>query len=76
MKRLLQHQRVSGTTEDDLTDDTPLLGIVITTFRGMAARYNYLGPDRPDAVFRHQRVLPSNVSSDDWVAQEVEKGWP
>ena len=42
---------VSGSDEDDLTDDVPLEGIDITTFRGIAARCNYLGPDRPDALF-------------------------
>ena len=40
---------VSGIDEDDLPDDTPLLGLDIAMFRGTAARCNYSGPDRPDA---------------------------
>ena len=39
---------VSGQEEDDLDDDEPLRGGDITGFRGVAARCNYLGPDRPD----------------------------
>ena len=42
---------VSGTDEDDLTDDTLLLELDIITFRGIAARSNNLGPGRPDALF-------------------------
>ena len=42
---------LSGQDEDDLPDDVPLTGSDITCFRGVAARCNYLGPDRPDAGF-------------------------
>ena len=42
---------VSGQEEDDLDDDEPLRGGDITSFRGVAARCNYLWPDRPDCNF-------------------------
>jgi hypothetical protein len=42
---------VSGQDEDDLPEDLPLVGSDITCYRGVAARCNYLGPDRPDACF-------------------------
>ena len=42
---------VSGTEEDDQEDDTELQGEQVRMFRGIAARLNYLGPDRPDALF-------------------------
>lgn len=42
---------VPGTEEDDLPEDVPLQGENIRCFRGVAARCNYLGPDRPDAQF-------------------------
>jgi hypothetical protein len=42
---------VSGQDEDDLPEDVPLIGNDITCYRGVAARCNYLGPDRPDANF-------------------------
>ena len=71
----LTSENVSGTDEDDLTDDTSLLGFDITTFRGIAVRCNY-GPGQARCAFHHQRALPRNVSSDDWVALEVEEVWP
>ena len=42
---------VSGVEEDDADDDEELLGAAIKEYRGLAARCNYLGPDRPDALF-------------------------
>ena len=40
---------LSGTDEDDLTDDTPLENLISP--RCVALQLNYLGPDRPDALF-------------------------
>ena len=42
---------LGGQDEDDLPEDTPLVGSDVTSFRGVAARCNYLGPDRPDCNF-------------------------
>ena len=42
---------VSGADEDDTEDDTPLVGEEVTRYRGIIARCNYLGADRPDALF-------------------------
>ena len=42
---------LSGSDEDDLPEDTPLTGQDVSSFRGVAARCNYLGPDRPDANY-------------------------
>ena len=42
---------LSGADEDDLEDDVPLQGQDVTSYRGVTARCNYLGPDRPDAQF-------------------------
>ena len=42
---------VSGVDEDDLPDDHPLSAVNVRNFRAVAARCNYLGPDRPDAQF-------------------------
>ena len=42
---------VSAQDEDDLDDDERLRGNDFTCFRGVVARCNYLGPDRPDCNF-------------------------
>ena len=42
---------VSGVEEDDNDDDVPFIGENITRYRGVIARCNYLGADRPDALF-------------------------
>ncbi len=42
---------VSGADEEDNDDDVPLVGEDITRYRGVIARCNYLGADRPDALF-------------------------
>jgi hypothetical protein len=42
---------VSGAEEEDTDTDTPLVGDDITKYRGVIARCNYLGADRPDALF-------------------------
>ena len=42
---------VSGPDEDDNDEDTPLVGEDVTRFRGVIARCNYLGTDRPDCLF-------------------------
>ena len=42
---------IGGQDEDDLPEDIPLTGSDISCFRGVAARCNYLGPDRPDCNF-------------------------
>ena len=42
---------VSGAEEDDLEADEKSQGELIRSYRGLAARCNYLGPDRPDALF-------------------------
>ena len=53
----LQHEKsvatpgVGGQDEDDLEDDVPLTGDDVTAYRGVAARYNYLGPDRTDCNY-------------------------
>ena len=41
---------VSGNDEEDLDTDFPLVGDDITKYRGVIARCNYLGTDRPDAL--------------------------
>ena len=51
----------SGTDEDDLTDDTPLEGIGITTFGGIAVCCNCFGPDRPDAFFAIRRIAKVRI---------------
>ena len=40
----------SGADEDDIDDDVPLVGAVITSYRGVIARCNYLGSDRPECI--------------------------
>ena len=47
---------MSGAEEDDLEDDTPLVGEDIMRYRGIIARCNYLGADRPDALFASRRA--------------------
>ena len=47
---------VSEQDEDDLEDDVPLVGPDITCFRCVAARCNYLGPDRPDVQYDAKEV--------------------
>ena len=42
---------LSGADEDDNEDDVPLVGSDITSYRGVIARCNYLGSDRPDCSF-------------------------
>ena len=42
---------VSGNDGEDLDTDVPLVGDDITKYRGVIARCNYLGTDRPDALF-------------------------
>ena len=42
---------LSGADEDDNDQDTPLKGADITSYRGVIARCNYLGSDRPDCSF-------------------------
>ena len=42
---------VSGADEEDDDDDEALKGEDITRYRGIIARCNYLGPDRPDCLF-------------------------
>ena len=42
---------VSGADEEDVDDDTPLVGQAITQYRGVIARCNYMGTDRPDCLF-------------------------
>ena len=42
---------VSGADEEDLDNDIPLVGDDISKYRGVIARCNYLGTDRPDALF-------------------------
>ena len=42
---------VSGNDEEYLDTDVPLVGDDITKYRGVIARCNYLGTDRPDALF-------------------------
>jgi hypothetical protein len=42
---------VSGAGEEDVEDDTPLVGQAITQYRGAIARCNYMGTDRPDCLF-------------------------
>ena len=42
---------VFGTDEDDKDDEVLLAGTDITQFRGVIARCNYLGSDRPDCQF-------------------------
>ena len=42
---------VSGVEEDDADEDEELQGSAIKEYRGLAARCNYFGPDRPDALF-------------------------
>ena len=42
---------VFGTDEDDKDDEVLLTGTDITQFRGVIARCNYLGSDRPDCQF-------------------------
>ena len=42
---------VSGADEEDVEDDTPLVGQAITQYRGAIARCNYMGTDRPDCLF-------------------------
>ena len=42
---------VSGVDEEDLYTVVPLTGEDITRYRGAIARCNYLGADRPDALF-------------------------
>ena len=37
--------------EDDQEDDVPLVGADITSYRGVIARCNYMGSDRPDCLF-------------------------
>ena len=39
---------LSGADGDDNEDDVPLVGSDITSYRGVIARCNYLGSDRPD----------------------------
>ena len=41
---------VSGTDEEYLDTDVPLVGDDITKYRGVIAKRNYLGADRPDAL--------------------------
>ena len=42
---------VSGAVEEDLGDDTRSVGQAITQYRGVIARCNYMGTDRPDCLF-------------------------
>ena len=42
---------VSGMEEDDRDDDEELQGEQVRIYRAIAARLNYLSPDRPDALF-------------------------
>ena len=51
MGRSVATPGLSGQDEDDLPDDVPLVGEDVSAFRGVAARCNYLGPDRPDCNF-------------------------
>ena len=40
-----------GAAEEDVDDDTPLSGQAVTQYRGVIARCNYMGTDRPDCLF-------------------------
>ena len=42
---------VSGADEEDNDDDVLLVGEDIIRYRGVIARCNFLGADRPDALF-------------------------
>ena len=42
---------LSGAVEDDKDDDVPLAGADITSYRGVIARCNCIGSDRPDFSF-------------------------
>ena len=42
---------LSGADEDDKDDDVPLTGADITSYRGVSARCNYFGTDRPACSF-------------------------
>ena len=42
---------LSGADKDDNEQDVPLTGADITSYRGVIARCNYLGSDRPDCSF-------------------------
>ena len=49
---------VSGADEEDNDNDVPLVGEDITRYRGVIARCNYLGADRPDALFAIKEGCP------------------
>ena len=42
---------VSGADEEDVDDDILFVGQAITQYRGVIARCNYVGTDRPDCLF-------------------------
>ena len=47
--------RGSGADEEDNNDDRALVAEDITRYRGVIARCNYLGSDRPDCLFAINR---------------------
>ena len=59
---------VAPTTDPDNDDETPLAGDEARLFRGIAARLNYIGPDRPDMQFAVKEAarLMSSPRKCDW----------
>ena len=62
---------VSGADEDDADDDVFLQGADIKSYRGLAARCNYLGPDRLDALYAIKRRMSGNVEADYGILEEA-----
>ena len=42
---------LAGADEDDLDSDAPLEGLDVNLYRGVIARCNYVGIDRPNCLF-------------------------
>ena len=67
-------QGISGSKEDDLPEDEPLRGADITSYRGVTARCNYLGPDMPDAQIAIKECC-REMSAPPRVLMTLEEDW-
>ena len=61
---------VSGDNEEDVEDDTPLVGKAITRYRGAIARCNYM--EKPTGL---TACLRSDECSHYWVAATIIPDW-